>query len=65
MPLEQDSNPLFNSAAIPLPTPRNSAADRHLKITTKPLIYNSVIAYRQRFSEAETGFFPAVREQVR
>ena len=36
---ERDLNPLPNSAAIPLPTARNSAAGRHPKTVVKLLIF--------------------------
>jgi hypothetical protein len=53
------------SAANPLPAARNSAAGRHGETVTKLLIYNKFAMSRERFSNAETRFSPAIRERVR
>jgi hypothetical protein len=65
MRLEQDSNLLPNSAAIPLPTPPDSAAGRHAKIIPKLLSYNKFLGSQGHYSDADARFFPAVREWMR
>jgi hypothetical protein len=64
MRLERGSNFLPNSAAIPLPTPPNSAAGRHAKIIAKLLIHNEFLRSKGHYSAADARLFPAVRERV-
>jgi hypothetical protein len=59
---EQLTGPLPNSAVIPLPAPRNTAAGRHTKITDRPLISEGLLTHYRRFAGAEARFSPADRE---
>jgi len=65
MHLEQDSSLLPNSAAIPLPTPRNSAAGGEAPLVDKCLKEQEFSETRRRFAGTEARFVPAVRETWR
>ena len=65
MRLEQDSSLLPNSAAIPLPTPRNSAAGGEALLVDKCLKEQEFSEMRRRFAGTEARFVPAVRETWR
>ena len=65
MRLEQDSSLLPNSAAIPLPTPRNSAAGGDPPLVDKCLKEQEFSAPRRPFAGTEESFVPAVREMWR
>jgi hypothetical protein len=62
MRLEQDSSLLPNSAAIPLPTPRNSAAGGDARLVDKCLKQQEFSEPRRPFAGTEARFLPAVRE---
>jgi urease subunit beta len=64
MRLEQDSSLLPNSAAIPLPTPRNSAAGGDPPLVDKCLKEQEFSAPRRPFAGVEERFVPAVRETL-
>jgi hypothetical protein len=55
-PVKQSPDHRLNSAAIPLPTMRNSAAGRLAKDMSKVLIYLTVLGSRGRFSGAKSKF---------
>ena len=65
MRLEQDPNILLNSAAIPLPTPANSAAGGDAPLADKYLKEQEFLETRRPFAGAEAGFLPAARERDR
>jgi len=65
MRLEQDSSLLPNSAAIPLPTLRNSAADGDAPQVDKYLKEQEFSEPRRPFAEVEERFLPALRETWR
>ena len=65
MRLEQDSSLLPNSAAIPLPTPRNSAAGGEAPLVDKCLKEQEFSALLRPFAGTEARFVPAVRETWR
>jgi hypothetical protein len=62
MRLEQDSSFLPNSAAIPLPTPRNSAAGGDAPPVGKCLKEQEFSEPRRLLEGVEERFLPAVRE---
>jgi hypothetical protein len=65
MRLEQDSSLLPNSAAIPLPTPRNSAAGGDTPVVDKCLKEQEFSVTRRPFAGTEARFLRAVRETWR
>ena len=62
MRLEQDSSLVPNSAAIPLPGPRNSAVGGNARLADKCLKEQEFLEPRRRFAGVEERFVPAVRE---
>ena len=64
MRLEQGSNLLPNSAAIPLPTPPDSAAGRHAKSIIKLVSYNKFLGSQGHYWVGDARLFPALRERV-
>jgi hypothetical protein len=64
MRLEQNSRLLPNSAAIPLPTPPNSAAGGDAQLVDKYLKEQEFFEKRRPFAGTEARFLPAVREML-
>ena len=63
VPDNQAARLMPNSAANPLPMPQNSADGRSAKTPPKALIYKEFLTLRYLDLDAETWFFPDLREK--